>query len=295
MLKLTENDSNILDFFNKNGIRHKNPIQIMPLMDNLQKYYHMSRDEIYVSLEKLEEQNIIEGNRTIISLTEQYDKKIYEKRSVIMKGQYTIEEKKAARFKMLEKIYKESGGSENSLFEIYGIGEELNFPTDLIEITADYLQGENLIKAKTIGGGYAITHYGIVQYEKAMSAPEKETEYFLPVNVTNNIKNFGNIQNSQFQTGVTNQSQTMNSNDNFNELKQWLKNLEDALNNENMYETMEKLKEDIDLIKVNISSEKPNTKYIGIALRAIEGVLIGLTSNTIFHVLLKELQRLLPL
>ena len=294
MLKLTENDSNILDFFNRKGIRYKNPIQLMPLMDNLQKHYHMSRDEICVSLQYLEEQNIIEGNGTIISLTEQYDKKVYEKRSIIMKRQYTISEKKAARFKMLERIYKESGGSENSIFEIYGIGEELNFPTDLIDITADYLQGENLIKSRTIGGGYAITHNGIVQYEKAISAPEMETEYFLPVNVTNNINFFGNVENSQLQTGATNQNQTMNRNDNFNELRLWLMKLENALNNEKLYEIMEQIKDDVDLIKENVSSEKPNTKYIGIALRAIEGVLIGLTSNTIFHVLLKELQRLLP-
>lgn len=294
MNKFTINDSNILDFFEKNGTRYKRPINYMPLMDGLEKNYHMSRDEIFTSLKKLEELNIIEGNGSLISLTEHYDQKINQKRSTVMEKQYTIEEKKVARFKMLEKIYEESGGSENSLFDIYEIGEGLNFPIELIDTTYDYLIGEKLIKSKTIGGGTAITHFGIMQYEKAVSVPDKPSDYFLPVNIIKSINFYGDVKGSQIQLQTTNSNQTMNNNDNYNELKVWLQNLEDALIKSGKQEQLDKIQEDIDFIRANIATENPNKKYIGKALGDIKTVLLGLTSSAIFQKFLSQIPILIP-
>jgi len=294
MKKYTINESNILNFFYKNGVRYKNPIHWTTLIDSLKKQYNMNMEEIQATLKCFEELEIIESNGSIISLTKQYDNKIYKKRSVVMEGQYTIEEKKAARFRMLEKIYQESGGSENSLFEIFEIGRSLNFSDELTEITSHYLMGENLIKSITIAGGFGITHNGIVQYEKAMSAPEKESDYFPPLNVINNIKIFGDVNNSQLLAGAVNKNQTINNNDNFYNIKSWLQNLEEVLNKEKDNEVLDKIKDDIDMIKMNINTGNPNMKYIGIALRSIEGVLIGLASNTIYQMFLEKLRFILP-
>jgi hypothetical protein len=57
------------------------------------------------------------------------------KRGERMANSYTLEQKKAARFKMLEKFYLKSGGSEQKWINTHDVGRELNFPSDLNEIT----------------------------------------------------------------------------------------------------------------------------------------------------------------
>ena len=294
MDKLTINESNILNYFYRNGVRFKNPVHWTDLILNLKKHFNLNMDEINTALRRLEELNIVEGNGSSISLTEKYDKKIYEKRGVIMDEQYTIEDKKAARLRMLEKIYQETGGSESTIFEIFEIGRSLDFTDELTEITSNYLSGQNLIKSRTIGGGFSITHNGIVQYEKAVSAPEKESDYFPPYKVINDIKIFGDVNNAQILAGIENHNKTINKNDNFDEIRKWIQSLEEVVNNKKNNEIFEKIKDDIDIIKMNINAEKPNVKYIGIALRSIEGVLIGLASNTIFQMFLEKLRILIP-
>jgi hypothetical protein len=294
MNQLTMNEANILKLLEKMGKRHREPISTMHLLDCLRKEYSMSREEALNSLIQLGEMDYLEGNDSYISLTEQYDKKLYGKRGEAMNGVYTIEQKKAARFKMIEKIYQETGGSESSIFDITQIGEELNIPTDLTQITVDYLIGERLIEYKALNGIAGITHYGIKQYENAIAEPEKPSQYFPAPNIIKTILIANNIEQVQIQQGTTNSKQEMNKIGNFDEIKGWLQKLEDALIKENEREKLEELKEDIELIKTNIASEKPNKKYIGIALETIKGVLIGLASNAIFYELLKQMPHLLP-
>jgi hypothetical protein len=210
--------------------------------------------------------------------------------------EYSLEEKKAARFKMLEKIYQETGGSENGFCDISLIGEMLNYPTDLVEMTCEYLHGEGLIEYITIGGCVGITHYGIVQYEDAKRTPEKETKYFPPINIIYKNYNFNvkKMIKSQAQIGTTNSEQKMTNNENYDDLKLWLKNLEDLLIREREKEILEKLRDDIEFIRSNIATQNPSKKYIGAALDTIKNVLTGIASNAIFHELLQRLPSLLP-
>jgi hypothetical protein len=76
MNKFTVNDTNVLEQLMKMGIRHKKPCNAMPLLDNLQKYYHMSREEILKSLEFLEQIDHIEVKSQFLSLTEHFDEQI---------------------------------------------------------------------------------------------------------------------------------------------------------------------------------------------------------------------------
>jgi hypothetical protein len=294
MNQLTMNEANILKLLEKMGKRHREPISTMYLLDCLRKEYSMNREEACNSLNNLEEMDYLEVNDRYISLTEQYDKKLYGKKGETMDENFTIEQKKEARFRMMEKIYKEYGGTENAPFDIEQIGEELNFSKDLTHITANYLVGERLIEYIAVGGIAVITHYGIKQYENAVAEPEKPSKHFPTPKIFQTILVAKEIKNIQIQQDTTNSKQEMNKNGNYDDIKVWLQKLEDALIKENEREKLEELKEDIELIKTNIVSEKPNKKYIGLALETIKGVLFGLASNAIFHELLKQMPCLLP-
>lgn len=151
-----------------------------------------------------------------------------------------------------------------------------------------------MLKFADIGGNLAITHFGIIQYEKAVTAPDKASEYFLPVNVINNFQYIEKVEKSPIQIGNINSQQIINEKDNYNEIRSWIQSVVEALKNEKEDSILETIQDDIEIIKMNINSEKPNKKYIVIALRTIEGVLIGLASNAIFQELLERLPSLIP-
>jgi len=293
MVKLSENDANILKILGKNGIRWRNPIAVMKLLDELRRCYSMSQKEIMQSLAFLEETGYIEGRANYISLTERFDNQIYQKKSEIMTNCYTLDQKKAARFKMLEKLYLESGGSEQHWVNIHDVGKELQFPNDLNEITYQYLLGERLIEFKALGGIAGITHYGITEYETAVSSPETGSRYFPPANIINNILNIGSICGSQVQVGTNASTQILNNTE-FEGILEWLDKLEAAMLSENMNNELEKIKDEINLIKYIIKSEVPNKKYFNIALDTIRNLLIGISSNLIFKNLLQIMPGIIP-
>lgn len=108
--KLSINDINILKVLEELGVRHKDPRSFWPIVDKARKNYNMTNDETFKTLEHLEKIGYIEGNGNILSLTEQMDRKMYPQERETMTGEYSAEQRKAARYKMLEKIYEETGG-----------------------------------------------------------------------------------------------------------------------------------------------------------------------------------------
>jgi hypothetical protein len=294
MNKLSENDINILKVLEKNGVRAKNPITNIKLLDDLHRYYSMKQDEIIRSLEYLEEIKYIEGTERFISLTESFDNQIYTKRGERMANNYTLDQKKVARFKMLEKFYLESGGSEDEWINIHDVGRELNFPDDLNEITYQYLVGERLIEFMAIGGLAGITHYGIMEYESAVSAPENGSKYFPPFNVINNILNIKTISDSQVQVGSSSSTQVINKEAEFAGILEWVDKLEKTMLSERMNTEFENIKDEIDLIKSIIKSDKPNKKYLNIAFGTIRDLLIGMSSNAMFQWLLQIMPKVIP-
>jgi hypothetical protein len=271
-----------------------NPCSIWVIVDGARTEYNMTNEETFKTLEHLEEIKYIEVKGSYLSLTPEMEKKRYTKEGEKMNCEYTIEQRKAARFIMLEKIYNEAGGTENSIFDIYEIGEELNFTTELTLTTADYLVGERLIEYKTVGGYVGITHNGIKEYEQAVKKPEQESKYFPAPNRIQYILNVEKIVNSNIQMGTTNSSQVLNVNDKYNEILAWVKKLEDEIRNNNDTELLEKLKEDIEFIKNNIATGKPDKKYIGTALNMIKSVLTGIIANAAYQGLLQILPSLIP-
>jgi hypothetical protein len=94
----------------------------------------------------------------------------------------TLEEKKKNRWLMLRKFYEKANGqSDYNIINMWEVGKDLGWDRETTNATFDYLQGERLLKAMTLGGGAAITHEGVKEVEQAEEYPEKPTLHFPPL------------------------------------------------------------------------------------------------------------------
>jgi hypothetical protein len=57
---------------------------------------------------------------------------------------------------------------------------------------------------------------------------------------------------------------------------------------------LENIRDEIDLIKSIVSRDKPNRKYLSIALGTIKDLLVGISSNAIFQSLLQIMPQAIP-
>jgi hypothetical protein len=108
----------------------------------------------------------------------------------------TLDGKKAKRFRFLHALYDKTGGDEHSHPSMWDIGGDLGFSRPETELMVQYLKGEHLLTFAAMGGYISITHYGVLQVEQALSAPERPTQYFPPVI---NILQIGTVSGSHIQ------------------------------------------------------------------------------------------------
>ena len=205
------------------------------------------------------------------------------------KASYSLAEKKAARFIMLEAVYNISEGSERVFKSIEDIANVISLPETLTRITYEYLMGEGLLNPVAFGNLFYITHEGIKEYESATSNPENETTYFPPVNIVNNILNIERITGSQqIQIGTDSSSQNMAiSNVDTVKIQTWIEELEKTILNIEFIRKNEIL-EEIETVKSLLKTSKPKNIFLNSSLNTIKNILIGVASNTAFQLLLKQ-------
>lgn len=108
-----------------------------------------------------------------------------------------IEERQKNRWLMLQKFYEITGGrSDTHIVNIWEVGQQLGLDQETAAMTSDYLEGEGLLKALTLGGGATITHQGVREVEAAEKNPTEATLHFPPFIV--NI-NHETIQGDKFE------------------------------------------------------------------------------------------------
>jgi len=117
----------------------------------------------------------------------------------------TLDEKKASRWRYLKTAYELLDGraspanvSEDEIARVSGLDEAQ------ADEAGEYLKNERLIEYTSFGPHIGLTHYGIKEYERATSHPERPTQYFPP------IINIQNLTNSQVQIGSHGSSQVQN-------------------------------------------------------------------------------------
>lgn len=116
----------------------------------------------------------------------------------------SITEKGRHRFEYMQLLYEATNGATTADVNMWELGDRLGWDRPEIDDTVHYLEAEGLLTFVLLGGGIAITHYGVREVEQALTSPEAPTEHFPPVF---NIINVQSMQSSQIQQGTSASSQ----------------------------------------------------------------------------------------
>ena len=204
----------------------------------------------------------------------------------------TLEEKKTKRLQFLHRLYELTEGSEFKYFNMFDIGSELDLDRKLTSDIAYYLRQEGLIEFRAIGGMIGITHRGIREVEKALSNPNKPTDFFPPAV---NIISIGQMTNSHIQQASPGATQVVNIGpDKYEELKQVVYSLKESIDKLSLQpQQRSELEAEIVTIETQISSPKPKSTIIAECLKSIRNILEGAASGIIAYGLLNKIASLL--
>lgn len=176
-----------LVFKNSNASTIK-PLRRSQYCESLHELTGYSKDRLISITQELTKQGLIVESQMFMGPTKHAEEIIYWERGMTLPDKkYSIDERKAARFKLLEKIYEETNAHQGTSVSIYDAGILLGFSNYLTRITYDYLSDENLLISKLIIGVVSLTHNGIVEYERAVGNPEVQTTYFPAVTAVDDI------------------------------------------------------------------------------------------------------------
>ncbi|MDP2301651.1 MAG: hypothetical protein Q8N03_04405 [Ignavibacteria bacterium] len=204
-----------------------------------------------------------------------------------------IIELKRKRFMFLETLYNKSGGDEHNFFNMFEIGKELGFDYQETKNIVHYLDGEGLTKFFAIGGEIVITHYGIVEIERALSNPEESTTYFPPVSIIN----IHHMENSQIQQGNINSKQIVNltigNNNNFKDFIEILKRRKSELKLD--IEDEKELDAEISTIEAQLNSSKPKKNILLESIGSLTSILESAAGSILATELLPKIPLLLSL
>lgn len=198
-----------------------------------------------------------------------------------------IQEIQRKRFQFLQKLYEDTNGSEFESVNLSELGLKLGFSESDTDKIYEYLHAKGLVEDIDLAGSSGITHQGIVEIENAISAPDKPTSYFPPLNYIHVEQMIG----SQIQQGTNQSSQVLTFNNNdletilkfISDLKRQLPELK--LNEEIQAE----ITSDIETIESQAKSPHPKSAIIKECLLSIKAILEGMTGNVIAALLIQQI------
>ena len=196
---------------------------------------------------------------------------------------------KRKRFDFLKVVYEKSGGSEYQYLNALEIGQSIGLDQAAVNNVLQYLSGERLANAG-MGMTVNITHYGIVEMERALTEPDKPTEHFLPVNIVA----VGSMVNSQIQQASNGSIQTLQiTENNLKELASLMVEI-DELSKSGGLDSVNKADLDagVSTVKAQLSASKPSPTIISEAVRSIRTVLEGAAGNVLAQAILARLVQL---
>lgn len=199
-----------------------------------------------------------------------------------------IQEQDKKRIEFILEIYNTPGGKGVSAkgVDLLEIGEKLNLTDEMTHNIITYLKTFSLVEC--CGAGYIkrLTPEGWQEAEEILRSPDKETNHFQPLNITN--INIGNIENSDVKNVV--QQATYNSNQTLTENKPENNRIEDILSKlethiesitsqekDKIKEEISMIKSEIEIIKTQLLSPKPKTNIINAGLSKISSMLRSTT------------------
>jgi len=205
---------------------------------------------------------------------------------------YKLAETKRKRFQFLNHMYEITGGSSRKFVNMFELGTELGFEQKEVSNIVQYLKGEHLVEHKTLGGGIAITHYGVKEVEEALSNPESSTTYFPPVNIIQ----IHHMEGSQIQQGNVNSSQTGAFNlTKAEDIKAFVSSLKAKLDELQVGSgDKEEVLSDIETIESQLRSSRPKEGIVKECLKSIRTVLEGAAGSILATRLLSQMASFFP-
>ena len=108
-------------------------------------------------------------------------------------------------FRILDEIYKISGGSQRMLINVWDVGYKIGLDRQTTRLAVDYLIAKGLLRFVALGGMVSLTQIGLKSYVEATQNPSIGSENFPPVNIINVNK----MEGSQIQQGTVGSRQTL--------------------------------------------------------------------------------------
>jgi len=163
---------------------------------------------------------------------------------------------------------------------MWDVGNELGMSSDETVSAVDYLVGEGLATHRAIGGAIAMTHQGVVEVERSLSAPEAPTQYFPPVV---NILHVQNMIGSQIQQGThhSTQTQTVASSD-IEAIKNLVEKLKAGLSSIPLNgDQKNEADAEIQTVEAQLKSSKPKINILRESLKTLRNLIEGLAGNAL--------------
>ena len=185
-----------------------------------------------------------------------------------------LEEKKANRFRFLNALYEKTGGNEFAHLNMWEIATELGIAKHEADLIVQYLKGEHLLKIVAMGGYIAITHFGVLEVEGALSEPDEPTQYFPPVV---NILSIGSVHGSTIQQAGAGStlSATIRS-DEIQMVREIATTLRNSITDLSQVTGRgPELQAMVTTLESQISMPSPNRTIVGEALKSVRTVLEG--------------------
>lgn len=203
-----------------------------------------------------------------------------------------LTEKRANRFRFLNALYDKTNGSTHGIISMWEVGEGLDLDHDSTSGVVDYLNGENLLEHRTLGGGISITHYGVVEVENALSEPDKATQYFPPVV---NIMHIQSMVNSQIQQGTHGSHQSLDIRPaDLAAIRTFVAEFRATIDRfEVSTDIVQEARSELATLDAQLASPRPKGKIVVEGLRSIRTILEGAAATAVASELLPKLLPLL--
>jgi hypothetical protein len=200
-----------------------------------------------------------------------------------------INRKKELRYLFLHRLYELVDGSELKRVAKADVAEGLGASPQEANDVWQYLKGEHL--ANPVNMAVSITHAGVVEIEKALSDPDKPTQYFPPVNIIT----VHHMNGSVIQQGTVGsiQSTQLADTDKIG-IDEFVKKLKQALPELGLTkEADSEASADIATIDAQVGSDRPKSGIIKECLRSIQRVLEGAGGSILAQQLLPYIPALI--
>ena len=193
-----------------------------------------------------------------------------------------LTKKKTDRFRFLNCLYERTDGDYHAFEDMWEVGAEVGLTSDETDRVMEYLNGEGLATHRAIGGAVAITHAGLQEVERALSAPEAPTHYF-PAVV--NILQVQSMVGSQIQQGSHGSTQTQSQTITQNEvaaIQALVTALQTGLGALGLGAVANAEAEaELQTLKAQLQSSKPKSSIIRESLKTLRNLVEGVASNAV--------------